>query len=364
VFPVVETWQTQVGDLLIVGALRPISYDATALRQRIQEEPFRSALVNVWRVKDLEGFLAHFLSANSFSQEIARAPGVRLNTDDRTVMEFSFARAVALRAPFETRQWLESARTHQADRPQLLNGEIDWSSVENQRASLFALSGADPPIGLDSSPELVQRAQAKIKWLNNDAKGALEAWRSQSSPPDDLTETLILAELLAQSADEEALAYIAKLRPFQSVEADVILARLRRRQGRFEDAAVAFEAAFVRYRADPWPLPNWMRVALVSTQELAKKAKDPALSKRLYDALAEPFVVRLWEQERLACRLRIAVDLDQRLFHEALASFEPHVLWERALLEKRLECYRALGDPRAHQAERDLREFVREENRK
>ena len=57
-FPVVETWATQAGDLLLIGALRPIHYDVPALRARIPTEPFKSALAKVWRVTNLEGVLA------------------------------------------------------------------------------------------------------------------------------------------------------------------------------------------------------------------------------------------------------------------------------------------------------------------
>src|SRR5262249_40175856 len=44
VFPYVETWQTDVGDLLLVGTRRPIIYDFDVLRPRVAQEPFRSAL--------------------------------------------------------------------------------------------------------------------------------------------------------------------------------------------------------------------------------------------------------------------------------------------------------------------------------
>src|SRR5207237_5692221 len=55
VFPFVETWQTQTGDLLLVAGAEPVKHDAAALRQRVREEPYRSALASVWRATDLEG---------------------------------------------------------------------------------------------------------------------------------------------------------------------------------------------------------------------------------------------------------------------------------------------------------------------
>jgi len=76
VFPAVETWATQTGDLLLVGGRQPPTYDVPAVRQRIAQEPLRSALASAWRVTDLEGVLAHFLSSNDLTREIAALPGI------------------------------------------------------------------------------------------------------------------------------------------------------------------------------------------------------------------------------------------------------------------------------------------------
>jgi len=365
VFPAVEVWQTKPGDLLFVGALRPIVYDVALLRQRIQQEPFKAALANVWLVTNLEGFLSHFLSSNSLAQEIARTPGVALNTDDRTVLEFRFARgAVALSAPFNFRTWLEAARASQAARPQVVNGNIDWTSVEDQRLSLFAIEGVEPWAASDFQSDQLWRAQAKINFVKNDFKAALAAWRAQPKAPGDLTELLLLAESLADAAGEEALVYIEKLRPLQPVESQAITARLRWRQRRWEEAAAALEAVFLRYRSDPWPLPPLMQRAIDVARAVAREAPNKTLARRLYQAMSEPFAVYLWNQSRLWCRLDIAADLgDQELLKDALEAFEPHVPWQPQFLEKRLECYRHLVDPRTAKAERDLQQFLQEQDR-
>ena len=206
------------------------------------------------------------------------------------------------------------------------------------------------------------RAQAKIYFVKNDFKAALAAWRAQPKAPGDLTELLLLAESLADAADEEALVYIEKLRPLQPVEAQAITARLRWRQGRWEEAAAALEAVFLRYRSDPWPLPPLMQRAIDVAQAVAREAPDKTSARRLYQAMSEPFAVYLWNQSRLRCRLDIAVDLgDRELLKDALEPFEPHVPWQRRFLENRLDCYRHLGDPRTDKAERDLQQFLEEQ---
>jgi len=175
-------------------------------------------------------------------------------------------------------------------------------------------------------------------------------------------ELLLLAESLADAADEEALVYIEKQRPLQPAEAQVVTARLRWRQGRWEEAAAALEAVFVRYRSDPWPLPALMQRAIEVAQAVAREAPEKTLARRLYQALSESFAVYLLNQSRLRCRLDIALDLgDRELLKDAFEAFEPHVPWQRRFLEKRLDCYRHLADPRTAKAERDLQQFLQEQ---
>ena len=54
VFPVVESWELAGNDLFLIGSREPIRYQADALRTRITEEPFKSALASAWRAIDLE----------------------------------------------------------------------------------------------------------------------------------------------------------------------------------------------------------------------------------------------------------------------------------------------------------------------
>ncbi len=57
VFPHVQTWRTHA-DLLLVASKEPIDIDASRLRARLGAEPWAEAMLDTWRVTDLEGFLA------------------------------------------------------------------------------------------------------------------------------------------------------------------------------------------------------------------------------------------------------------------------------------------------------------------
>src|SRR5260221_7710048 len=50
VFPNVETWTTDDGDLLLVATRQPIVYDADALRRRLAEPALLDPMSHVWRV--------------------------------------------------------------------------------------------------------------------------------------------------------------------------------------------------------------------------------------------------------------------------------------------------------------------------
>ena len=92
VFSQVTTWRTNEGDLLMVAAREPITLDITRLRQRVASEPYRTALHATWRVESAEGVLSHFVASDRVSRVASR--GAILNTDDRTPIEFGFARSL------------------------------------------------------------------------------------------------------------------------------------------------------------------------------------------------------------------------------------------------------------------------------
>src|SRR4029079_175923 len=80
-------------DLLLVGSNDPFRYDAASLTQRVRAEPYATAMHLAWRVEGLEGFLSHFLAGEATSRLLAKQ-SVERNTDDRTPIEFGFARSI------------------------------------------------------------------------------------------------------------------------------------------------------------------------------------------------------------------------------------------------------------------------------
>ena len=55
VFDSVESWRTKDADLLLVSSTAPRPLAVEQLRSRVAEEPYRTALMAVWRAASAEG---------------------------------------------------------------------------------------------------------------------------------------------------------------------------------------------------------------------------------------------------------------------------------------------------------------------
>jgi len=114
-------------------------------------------------------------------------------------------------------------------------------------------------------------------------------------------------------------------------------------------------------REMPWADRDLIKRSLNRVEVVAKSDRSKIASNFLFDALREPFCVFTNEPERLGTQLAVAIYLEGNSPGEklraAVEAFEPHVLWRKQFLQVRKDCYSALHDPRAMQAERDLEEF-------
>jgi predicted membrane-bound spermidine synthase len=350
-FPYVESWRTH-RDLLLIATREPLPHDAAELRRRVAQEPYRSALSSAWRVAGAEGLLAHFVAAPAFTRAVQEAHGPALNTDDQNRLEFGFARAVGRHDLFNIAELRRLAEQHGSDKPQPLEGELDWAQVREEKRRLY-LGQTD---WAGASEEELKRGWAFHHYAAGDLPAAARAWLAQSAPPQGPEELALVAEGLAATGQDTALAYIDGLREWSPAEADAALGRLRLSQGRFEEAARALEAAFVRHRHDPWPKVEIMLRALESAKELTER--QPSLGTRMYAALQQPFAARSIHEPRALMAWELASLLGLRPdCGRALDFFEPWVPWERRFLENRAACYAAMGDARLARARRDLAAF-------
>ena len=367
VFPHVETWRTQTGDLLLMASLDPIPYDVGMMRERIKEEPFRSALGKIWRVTDVEGVLGHHLANDKFARAVAEVEGGRVNTDDHNFVEFSFARSVGTNSPFGPAKLLQLAQARGEERPAVSNGEVDWESVEDQRLNSWIMEGTDPPLEQPRGPEPQSMLHRRVRiaalahTLRGNWAAAVEMWKRQPRPPTDLVERLFMATAMNEIASPEAEAHIEKIREYQPTEADVLTAQLRWKQRRGMEAVEALEREAVAYRTDPWPHFDIMRRAQNLAMDIARADTSGKIALRLYDAMNVPYCMYLLEDLRKQALVKIAASADERtggrLTVDALTKLEPDVPWELEYLAVRVLAYNKASHPLAKRAEQDLDEF-------
>ena len=199
VFPEVEIWQTQRGDMLLAACREPRAYSVKALLGRMRQEPYRSALQNVWQITDVEGLFAHYVAGPSLVRRIAAEEAGRLNTDDRTIVEFGFARGLLNRSAMDINDIRRAALIIGDANPKFSEGQLNGGRVVDQFFSASLVTGAPMAIPDDFSPEQRQRALAQQLFVaNNDLRGVAEAWARQPDPPRSLTEVIVLGEGLAE----------------------------------------------------------------------------------------------------------------------------------------------------------------------
>jgi spermidine synthase len=365
VFSNIESWQTAGGDLLLLASHSPVRYGVEALRTRLAEEPFKSALPAAWRADGLEDFLGHYVGNVAVAQTLQHLTTGPLNTDDRTVIEFAFARSVNLTNGFQIVNLRASAHDAHADRPRDVDGEVDWSRVDEARLSMFASLSRAEQTQMTWSPQQRSRAAAFASYANGDLPAALRDWRAQSEEPKTLSQLALVAECMAAAGDSAAFPYIDKLAEILPWDAEAIRAELFWRTRRPEEAAETLEKFFRALHDEPWPTRELIKRSLARAEGVANSDRSKIAANFLYNALRTPFSVFSNESDRLATQFAIGIYLDGdqpgKYTFQAVEAFEPHILWERQFLQVRKDCYSALHNFRAEQARRDFEEFMKRE---
>lgn len=362
VFPNVTTWQTQRGDLVLFGSDGEIPIDVARLQATIAREPYKTALQKSWRVEDVEGIVAHYVCGTGTARRLAR--GATLNTDDKTVVEFGFARTVGDSDKFDLGE-LKVAAAMSADRlPRIVTGgTLDPYFITARRLAMITAVAELPVIDPLMTPEMRARLDVHRHYAEGRYVDLLSAWRTQTRGPSDSSEALTFAEALAEGGNEQAMAFINLLRFDHPIEADVLTARLRWRQGKTAEAADLMAKALTAYRTDPWPLMIVMRRGLHIVSELARRDQSGATARRFYELLRQPFAVGLLTELRRKTAYELAVMAVPEPCGEraiaALAAYEPNVPWERDMLRYRADCYKRKNHPLAASAQRDWEHFQR-----
>jgi spermidine synthase len=349
VFPHVVTWTTDSGDLLLVATQEPIRYDFDRLRVRVAAEPFRSAMTHAWRKESFEGFIAHFLARDSMARALAQSEHA-INTDDRTLIEFGFARGIGTESRFSMDELAGLARSRAEDKPEG-SGAIDWRAVASNRATLSWVNA------LYAGPSADDESRRRIATGTGNLGQIATEWRGRAFTPINSGELALVGEALADSGSGAAEAFAEQLRPLQPTEADAILAKLRFRQARMADSATLLQRVFIACRRDAWPAVDLIGHSLDIAYAVGREHKYAAM---IYDAISKPFAAGQWEDARKYNLMMIGHEIDgcgPRTIR-ALRALEPWPAWNESALKIRRDCYQTTLDPLAERAARDYDAFV------
>lgn len=358
VFPVIETWQTKAHDLLFVCSMEEKAYSVSMLRKRLKAEPFHSAVWAGWGVTDLEGFLSHFVANASLAKTVAEQEIKKgwINTDDRMLVEFGFARTVGRNIDFSIEDLHDAARSRNEDLPDLKYGKVDRDRVRENHLIMLSMEYEVDPEAAGMTEDRKIRAIAHKYFQYGNLERLLNMWKTQPRLPEYPFELAMVAEALADAGDENARRLIDKLRPFSPAEADAILGRLLWKKGKPKEAWKALSTAFMRFRTDPWPNLQIMNRALNLATNIVRD--EISLAKDVYHVLSVPFSVHILHEKRLNALLEIASKIDFEHGAAVLKQFEPHVPWNEEFLRYRHACYKMINDPMLKKAERELETFL------
>ncbi len=357
-FPAVESWRIQRGDLLLMATEQPVVHDLDRIRSRIGTEPYRTAFARTWGVEGIEGFYAGYVATPAFARAVRRTEGDALNTDDRSILEFGFARNLGRFGLFRIGDLLKLATARRENRPTTRGAPLDWNRVEEMRAARAVYWEDDPP---DPSPGGDDAAQRRLASRRAAALGhwpeACARWFEQPEPPHTHADLLMTGECLADRDDPRTPEIAAALAREQPIEADLVLARWHVAAGRPREAVERLEAAFAAYRRDPWVYRPLVQRTFRLVIPLAREDRD--LAARLYAALGQPFAARMFDGQRRIIRIWVTREMAvPSRCAEAIAALEPHVPWDELFLTYRYACYRQARSPLAAEAQRDLEEFL------
>jgi hypothetical protein len=307
VFGSVESWSVHKSDLLLLASEQPLQHDIERIDELLTTEPFRSALNWTWGVEGVEGLYTGFIASSAFADAVAEQESRWINTDDRPIIEFGFARNVGRKGLFQISEMRQLARERNEHRPVGIESALDWSLVAELRAAREVALFKPPSIPTDAAPEQRQRILARRQYVEGDLAGTCSLWLDQTVAPEAPIDTLMIAECLAETGDDRSVQLAIDLaQRGRPVEAVAIEARWHARNNRWSEAADSVVAAFEGYRDDPWSHPPVIDRLFPLSSEIARQSFEGAL--KIFEAATQPFSVHMfssapgrWRSTSLLC---------------------------------------------------------------
>ena len=363
VFPSVETFMTQTGDLLLVCRNKATPIDVEKLEALAQQEPYRSALMQAWKGEGANAVLARFIIGGEFADVIHNAAVDPINTDDKTVLEYAFARTAGDASRFSYSEMLDLGRTRGWHRPSLATGDPapDWNIIDQLALNpLVAFGTLSDPGTLFTERDVLQY-RILSAWFDRQWEVIINAWRNGKWKPASALEQILLTEALGVKQAPEFAAELEKVSEKTPHEALYLQAVHALYAGDYPRSLEHFKAYFVRARVDPWCWMGIQKRALSEVLDLSAQAKNSIIDQQLLDLISQPFVLNSleFERRRIALTLASRLPLPERTTTMArlIEGQEPWIPWTSGFLRVRMDTYEAVNHPKLPDAVIDFVEF-------
>jgi MFS family permease len=355
VFKHVEVWQSLAADLQLVCSDAPIENSTGELRERIASGALHDALAIAWNVHDVEGFLGHFMANSQWADAISRQANLPLNTDDRTILEYRFAKSVGRFQGFAVEPLRFELQTSGYHLPTLAGDPVDHNALELRRQQFNFLFSGQLSTALLPQPQDQALVVALRKFQLSDFAGALAQWPTEHRQPNDPVLQLVLARTYAELAQRECLALLAAAEEAYPIDAAAVRAIYHWRGASAAESVDALEQFYMLLRERPWIIPLVSETAVLQTADIAKA--HPEFAPRLVQLLSHPFASNRFNYIRQMTRVKVAHEISPETVVEALTELEPHITWSADILEIRAKAYAAVNHRLATCAERDWQQF-------
>jgi spermidine synthase len=351
----VSIWRLSPGDFLMFATQEPQVIDVDLVRARLKQEPYRTVFGRVAGIYDAEGLISMHLGNDQMADLISRSVGL-LNTDDRTVLEYMFARTVGQKdLGVRDGEFWQAAAKRGLDRP-AVRGQVDWDRVEELRPRgdhvlqhrLPSEYGKGPLSGFWHARSLGQLAEAAR--LSESARAPLDPFER-------------LARAHARSARRESpeqrqgllLELDALEREDLGNDAKWVVLTMALTDGRFDLVPNLAGQALAAAREDPWINGG---VILYALRMMASRL-TPEVARPVAIELARgPLSAFHEESARREILRRIAFKSgDWELCARVYEEDEPNASWTLEDLTARADCYAHAHAARGDEAKRDLEDY-------
>jgi hypothetical protein len=344
-------WQTQAADMQLVCSPEPLEYSVAELRERMGTDVARTALAQAWKVDDVEGVLGHFVANTQWADAVARIEMLERNTDDRTVLEYSFAKTVGGDTGFSVEKLRENLGRVGYERPLVRGEQPDWTLVELRRQEFNLLSHGQLSLPLLPDEEDRTLVECWYKYRMLDFPAVVAEWPAKYHEPNGAIQRLVLARSYAELGRTECLELLTPIEAKHPIDVAAVRVIYFWRIHNVAEAANALERFYKLLAESPWTIGVISDSAFSRSADVARA--DKAAAERLYPLLTQTFAARRFEFLRLQARIMVAETLGPEKVVESLAEMEPNIPWLAEVLAPRAKAYAAVNHPLANKAQRD-----------